>query len=112
MGLFKLLLSLFSGTAAPYPISSEAINSGAEEQAVDSDDIIEIARYAMLQDADFARMELQSEGIDAVIMDDAVSAWAPHYTYMTGIRLFVPGVDAARAAQILKSIQDQPKIEA
>ncbi|MBZ0257400.1 DUF2007 domain-containing protein [bacterium] len=110
MGLFKSLLSLFSGTAAPCPISSEAINSSAEASV--SDDPIEIARYTMLQDADFARMELQSEGIDAVIMDDAVSAWAPYYTYMTGIRLFVPGVDASRAVQILKSIQEQPKIQA
>lgn len=109
MGLFNSLLSLFSGTAAPYPISSEAINSDAEAQAADSDGPIEIARYTMLQDADFARMELQSEGIDAVIMDDAVSAWAPHYTFMTGIRLFVPGVDAARAVQILKSYQEQPE---
>lgn len=100
--LFKYFFSFFTFNSALHPISSEAINIDAQAQAEASDDIIEVARYTMLQDADFARMRLQSEGIEAVIMDEAVGAWAPHYSNMSGIRLFVQGHDAARAIQVLQ----------
>ncbi|MDP8243350.1 MAG: DUF2007 domain-containing protein [Candidatus Hinthialibacter antarcticus] len=99
----KTFLTFFTFSGALHPVSSEAINSDAEAQAESSDDIVEVARYTMLQDADFARMTLQSEGIEAVIMDDAVSAWAPHYTFASGIRLFVQNADAARAVRVLKA---------
>lgn len=74
-----------------------------DPSASQSDEWVVVARFGLLHEADFARMKLDSEGIDSVIFDEAMSAMAPHFAIMMGgVRLMTRDRDAKRAIEILE----------
>jgi hypothetical protein len=65
------------------------------------DELVELTRFALRQDADLAVWELEVNGIKAVAYHGDANGMAPHYGIADGNRVMVFARDVERAAQVL-----------
>jgi hypothetical protein len=65
-------------------------------------DLVELARFPTRIAADFARLQLESEGIEAILFDAETNAigWGP----MMPVRLMVLDRDRSLAAKLLEEL--------
>lgn len=69
-----------------------------------------IASYFWINDAELARIELESQGVEAKIEDSEIAAANPFLSNAAGgIKLKVRKDDILKASQILKDIEDGKK---
>ena len=59
----------------------------------------------MLMQAELARLELASCGIESTIIDEIVGSIAPHLTMLSGVRLVVADEDEQEADAILAAMK-------
>lgn len=57
--------------------------------------------FPTLIDAQLAKLALETEGIEADILDEATASLAPHLTLSSGVRLAVPDGDFNRSREVL-----------
>ena len=69
-----------------------------------SDDIVTVARFLNVVQADLAKAELQLAGIEAFVLD----ANAPYTAQEGAIQLQVRESDEARALEVLKGVDADP----
>ncbi len=62
-----------------------------------------VGTFSSVLDADFARQQLDAEGIPALVKSDASGIFGAGFagTLASGISLFVPSPEAARATELL-----------
>ncbi len=63
-----------------------------------------LRKYTMLMQAELAKLELSSFGINAVILDENLGSIAPHLTLLNGVRLAVADEDEQEATAILDAM--------
>lgn len=90
------------------PTDEEAPNDSFSDEAgevpadLSNEPLVTVATYTLLKDALPARLTLESEGIDCVLLDQMIAGLDPIMTLAGGgMRLQVRPADAARAAEVL-----------
>jgi len=73
--------------------------------------VVILRQYTLLIKAQLARLELASNGIDSVILDEALGSTAPYLIMDSGIRLAVADEDEQRADEILKEMSARDSVE-
>ena len=68
-----------------------------------SDDLVTVATFSDLPEAELARERLELEGIRAFVLEAQTAGVMPYVTGSTGIRLQVKPGDAEQAREILDS---------
>lgn len=64
--------------------------------------LVTVATFHLLKDALPARLQLESDGLDCVLLDETIAGLNPIYTLAGGgMRLQVRAADAARARELL-----------
>jgi hypothetical protein len=74
------------------------------------DTTICIATFSSEQEADMARMSLDSNGIYSFVSKDDFGGLIPWFQPITGVRLIVRESDAKQASEILLLLADSPKL--
>ncbi|MBT8044226.1 MAG: DUF2007 domain-containing protein [Verrucomicrobiae bacterium] len=69
--------------------------------------MVVIRKYSLLLPAQLAKLELGSQGIDSVILDESIGSLAPCFTMGSGIRLAVAEEDEDRADVLLKNMKSR-----
>jgi len=67
--------------------------------------MVVLRKYTMLIQAELARLELASFGIDSRILDEITGSIAPHLTMHSGVRLVVAEEDEQEADDILAAMK-------
>ena len=67
--------------------------------------MVVLRKYTMLIQAELARLELASFGIDSRILDEITGLIAPHLTMHSGVRLVVAEEDEQEADDILAAMK-------
>lgn len=70
-----------------------------------SEGMVVLRKYTMLMQAELARLELASFGIDSTILDQILGSIAPHLTMHSGVRLVVAEEDEQEAETILVAMK-------
>ena len=70
-----------------------------------SERMVVLRKYTMLMQAELARLELASFGIDSTILDQNLGSIAPHLTMHSGVRLVVAEEDEQEADTILAAMK-------
>ena len=65
------------------------------------DELVELTRFSLRQDADIAVWQLERHGIQAVAYHGGANGMAPHIGIVDGNRVMVMGRDLEQAASIL-----------
>lgn len=78
----------------------------------DPNDLVQVATYGYLHEAELAAGALEAAGIESMVRDEFVAGVRPHLTFTDGgVRLFVRASDRDRAAEVLETVardfQDQ-----
>ena len=68
-----------------------------------SDEIVEIARYFTIMEAEVSRAQLRAEDINAYLKTDNAGGVHPELNFTRGVRLMVLAGDEARARQIIEA---------
>ncbi|MDG1356991.1 MAG: DUF2007 domain-containing protein [Akkermansiaceae bacterium] len=63
-----------------------------------------LRKYTMLMQAELAKLELASYGIEATILDENLGSIAPHLTLLNGVRLAVADQDEQDAEGIINAM--------
>ncbi len=63
-----------------------------------------LRKYTMLMQAELAKLELASYGIEAAILDENLGSIAPHLTLLNGVRLAVADQDEQDAEGIINAM--------
>jgi hypothetical protein len=67
-------------------------------------DMVILRKYTMLMQAELAKLELSSCGINAIILDENIGSIAPHLTLLNGVRLAVAEEDEQEAEEVLDAM--------
>lgn len=68
----------------------------------DPNDLVQLATFGYLHEAEFAASVLDAAGIESLVRDEFVAGVRPHLTFTDGgVRLFVRAMDAERAEEVL-----------
>ena len=68
-----------------------------------SDEIVEIARYFTIMEAEVSRAQLRAEEINAYLKTDNAGGIHPELNFTRGVRLMVLAGDETRARQIIEA---------
>lgn len=68
-----------------------------------SDEIVEIARYFTIMEAEVSCAQLRAEDINAYLKTDNAGGVHPELNFTRGVRLMVLAGDEARARQIIEA---------
>jgi hypothetical protein len=66
-----------------------------------------LRKYTILMQAELAKLELASYGINATILDEYLGSIAPHLTLLNGVRLAVADSDELEAGAILDAMTER-----
>jgi hypothetical protein len=71
----------------------------------DPNDLVQVAAYGYLHEAELAAGALEAAGIESMVRDEFVAGVRPHLTFTDGgVRLFVRASDRDRATEVLESV--------
>lgn len=71
----------------------------------DPNDLVQVASYGYLHEAELAAGALDAAGIESMVRDEFVAGVRPHLTFTDGgVRLFVRASDRDRAQEVLETI--------
>jgi Putative prokaryotic signal transducing protein len=73
----------------------------------EQDELTTVMTFSTRAEADLAQERLQSEGVDAFVMDETTSGVMPYLMAASGIRLQVPTEQVEKAREIL-GLADAP----
>jgi hypothetical protein len=65
------------------------------------DELVEVTRFSLRQDADLALFQLEANGIKAMVQHNDAHGMAPHFGLADGHRILVFARDLERAAEVL-----------
>ena len=74
------------------------------EAMSDPNDLVQVATYGYLHEAELAAGALEAAGIESMVRDEFVAGVRPHLTFTDGgVRLFVRASDRERAEEVLET---------
>lgn len=77
-----------------------------------SEDIVEVARFIDVRQAELARSVLEGSGIECYLDQPYTGSIAPHYMLGSGgVRLMVRASELERAKEVLDSLEEPPPTE-
>ncbi len=74
-----------------------------------SEDLVEIAKYSSLGEAQLAQSWLEASGIQSMLNSDDCGGMHPHFQASRGVRLVVAPEDAESARELLKGDVEDSK---
>jgi Putative prokaryotic signal transducing protein len=92
--------------AATLPVQGDDRSSSGDESTSVSGDLVLIARYSTVLDAQLLQSRLEVEGVPAFVVDDNIVQMNAFLTMAVGgVRVFVPESFAARAREIARGVE-------